>query len=665
MSAELLFFLSIFSIAAGGVLSLAVKPVMKAAVNVFFSAAAFLFFLYPLYKIFAMNGSVRASLTPNTLFGTVPIVIDPLSAFFVFIILLFTLLGSIYSAGYMGIYRNGGRSKMISGYYFFSSILALSMILVVTLQNIIAFSLAWELMSLSSFFLVIFDYEDAKNTRAGIYYLVSMHLCLAVIISGFLFLSSKTGDFTLVSFKKYFDNNKTMTDVLFLVFFAGFGIKAGFFPFHSWLPRAHPAAPGPVSAMMSGVMIKTGIYGILRMLTLTGAPSPAVSYIVLFSAILSCIFGSLYSMAQKDLKRSLAYCSIENIGIIGLGIGTGMLGMTFGNGLMATLGMTGALLHILNHALFKTQLFFAAGSVYRQTHTRDMEKLGGLAGSMPLTSSMYLTGSAAVSGLPPLNGFTSEFLIYMGLISGLSVFKPGTSIVLILLIAGLALTGALTLLGFTRSMSTVFLGTNRSTPPLKALETPLIMIIPQVLITLIMLFIGLFPRYAVDLLKPAVINLTGQALFGGSGRIIAVLASVSRIFLIFTGITALLWIVRVLLPGRKLERRAPSWGCAYPQTPRMQYTASSFSDPVLQVVSRAVGLKKEYVLPAGIFPGKSSIISGTEDILDRYVIEPGVKLINRVLGLFTWIQSGKTQNYLIYGLVFLLVALFLVMGAGL
>ena len=176
MSAGLLFFLSIFSIAAGGVLSIVVKPAMKAAVNIFFSAAAFLLFLYPAYDIFVMNGAVYASFTPNTLFGAVPFVIDPLSAFFVFIILLFTLLCSIYSAGYMGIYRGGpggGRSKMISGYYFFSSILALSMILVVTLQNIIAFSLAWELMSLSSFFLVIFDYEDDKNIRAGIYYLAT------------------------------------------------------------------------------------------------------------------------------------------------------------------------------------------------------------------------------------------------------------------------------------------------------------------------------------------------------------------------------------------------------------------------------------------------------------------------------------------------------------
>jgi len=288
-------------------------------------------------------------------------------------------------------------------------------LLVVVARNGVLFLMSWELMSLASFFLVTLEDEKESVRRAGWIYLIAMHLGTAFLLAMFLLLGQNAAslDFERLS------TAAAPSGVFFLLAVIGFGTKAGFIPMHVWLPEAHPAAPSHVSAVMSGVMIKTGIYGLLRILTLLGPPAAWWGWTLVAIGIVSGILGVLYALAQHDLKRLLAYHSVENIGIIALGLGIGVLGISYSNPMMAALGFTGGLLHVVNHALFKSLLFLGAGSVLHATGTGELDRLGGLLKRMPVTGTTFLIGAVAISGLPPLNGFVSEFLIYLGVIAGL------------------------------------------------------------------------------------------------------------------------------------------------------------------------------------------------------------------------------------------------------
>ena len=364
--------------------------------------------LIPASSVLLGKDSLGKAFYFNDLFGIVNFIIDPLSAFFIVVICVMSLVSVIYSNGYLKPYLE---SKNINSHLVFLPMLIASMLAVVTCQNALMFLICWEIMSLSSFFLVIFESNKKEVIKAGIKYLVFMHVSVLFIIMAFALLSIKAGSFDFMAFKDVLVNNKALANVVFLLAFVGFGTKAGFVPFHNWLPDAHPAAPSHVSAIMSGVMIKTGFYGILRGIQLIGIPSKTISFVVLTVAGISALYGILYAITQHDLKRFLAYSSIENVGVIGMGIGVGMLGMAYHNPAVALIGFAGGILHILNHSIFKELMFLTAGSVYLKSHTRDIEIMGGLIKSMPKTGLLFLIGSIAICGLPPFNGFISEFLI--------------------------------------------------------------------------------------------------------------------------------------------------------------------------------------------------------------------------------------------------------------
>jgi formate hydrogenlyase subunit 3/multisubunit Na+/H+ antiporter MnhD subunit len=298
---------------------------------------------------------------------------------------------------------------------------------VCSLSNSIAFLISWEIMALSAFFLVIFESYKPQTIKAGINYLLQSHVAILFLSVGFIWAAviSKTFDFEGIS---YFASHQkpVFSFLLVLLFLTGFGIKAGFVPLHNWLPHAHPAAPSHVSAMMSGVLIKIGIYGILRVLLLTPINYLAVGYFILIVSVLTGVFGVMQAIVQHNLKRLLAYHSVENIGIIGLGIGLGSIGMGYENKALAVIGFTGALLHTLNHSLFKSLLFFAAGNIHQSTHNMDIDRFGGLIKKMPHTALLFLLASLAICGLPPFNGFISEFIIYTGFFNGInSTGLPG------------------------------------------------------------------------------------------------------------------------------------------------------------------------------------------------------------------------------------------------
>ena len=447
----------------------------------------------PALKVLAKGGVLAQVFNFNNLFGSVCFQIDYLSAFFILIISVMSVVSVVYSKGYLKAYID----KSLDAHLIFFPVLVASMLAVVTCQNALMFLICWEIMSLSSFFLVIFENEKKEVIKAGISYLVFMHISVIFIMLAFSIISVKSGSFDFSSFANVLTGHKSLANLVFILSFIGFGTKAGFVPFHNWLPEAHPAAPSHVSAIMSGVMIKTGIYGILRVLSFLGTPSKMIAFVVFIISIVTALYGILYAISQNDIKKLLAYSSIENIGIIGTGIGIGMIGSAYNQPLVAVLGYAGCLLHILNHAVFKELLFLAAGSVYIKTHTRDIENLGALIKSMPGTAVLFLIGSVAICALPPLNGFISEFLIYMGMFRGLLVNNFFVFIVMLFGIASLALVGTMAILCFTKVFSVVFLGLPRSEASSNVTsDNSLSMILPMGFLSVLVVLIGIFSLFA-------------------------------------------------------------------------------------------------------------------------------------------------------------------------
>lgn len=620
-------------------------------VSVFAAVSAVLCSL-PALKVLLSGQSLTSAFDFNSIFGVVNFVIDPLSAFFILVISIMSFLAIVYSNGYLKKYIEKGKS--IDSHLIFLSSLIGSMLLVVTCQNALMFLICWEIMSLSSFFLVIFESEKKEILKAGIKYLVFMHISVIFIILAFAILSIKSSSMDFAAFSQILKNNTHLANIIFMLAFAGFGTKAGFVPFHNWLPDAHPSAPSHVSAVMSGVMIKTGIYGILRLLSLIVIPSKLISFGVLGISLISALYGVLYAVTQNDIKRFLAYCSIENIGIIGIGIGAGMIGLAYGNSIVALLGFSGAILHILNHSIFKELLFFAAGSVYTKTHTRNIEVLGGLLKAMPYTGILFLIGAVAICGLPPFNGFISEFLIYFGMLKGLSINNFFVIIGLLFTIAGLGFAGTMAMLGFTKAFSIMFLGMPRSEKAKEVKEySGCSMIPPMGILAVMMLLIGIFPQYVFKLLSKPVIVLSNSsvAIIGAPVEILQQIASFAALFLAFV-------IVLVVLKT-KFARKSQiheTWGCGYDRpNNHMQYSASSYASPFLSMLKPLFKKVFDIEKPKKLFPKSAHFNLQIDDIEEAYVINPLVKFDEWFLSKFEKMQSGNLQTYIKYGLIFLVI----------
>ncbi len=596
------------------------------------------------------------NLGKESIFNNINFVIDPLSAFFIIIILIMGILGLIYSKGYLKPYIEKGKS--INSHYLFYTALILSMLGVVTCQNALFFLVIWEIMSLSSFFLCIFENEEKEVLNAGIKYLIFMHISVLFLIIPFAILSIKTGGYNFESFSLVLKNNEALADIIFILFFVGFGIKAGFVPFHNWLPEAHPIAPSHISAIMSGVMIKTGIYGILRILMLSGGVTKFIAYFVLIIAVISALYGILYAVGQSDIKKMLAYSSIENIGIIGIGIGVGMLGLVYNHPMVAFLGFIGAIFHILNHSIFKNLLFFGAGAVYLKSHTKNMELLGGLIKKMPKTGILFLTGCIAICALPPFNGFIGEFLIYFGILKGLSINSFFNFLILIFAFAGLALVGTMALLCFTKAFSITFLGHQRSKYAENVKdESPHSIIMPMGILAVFALSVGLFPGFMFEvLITPVELLTNGLNEIQSVEEPLNILQIVSLVSAVLIILTALLAAVRYKL-NKKIES-APTWGCGYDkELKRAQYTGSSYVSPFLSMLKPLFKKVYDVEKPKKLFPKSAHFSMKIEDIEEAYVINPLLKFDEWFLSKFEKLQNGNLQTYLKYGLIFLLISI--------
>jgi len=583
----------------------------------------------------------------------VPVRMDALSAWFVLIVNFTCINGALYGIGYMKAYREQ-KSKLALHWPMFLLFQA-SMLWVCMLQHGLAFLIAWEVMSLSSLMLVMFEHQKKEALKAGLNYLVQMHVGVVLLTAALIWVYVSKGSFDFSAIGSFFKENSSIW--LFLLFFGGFGIKAGFIPLHSWLPHAHPAAPSHVSGVMSGVIVKLGIYGILRVVLMLEGNWLHIGCSLLVLSMATGLYGILNAAMRRDFKMMLAYCTIENIGLIGAGIGLFLIGKGTDNPTLATIGLAAALLHTLNHSLYKSLLFFSTGSVYQQTHTRDMDKLGGLIGRMPQTAFFFLMGALAIGGLPPLNGFVSEFLLYSGFVAGMKTSSFYLSTLMMLSLAGLAIIGGISLLVFTKSFGVIFLGNPRQPLPHVPKEVPLVMRLPQYLIVAVMLAIGLFPQYFLNW-ATNLAGLTGHTPDTvASAFLNSTMVNIGRYSLVFLVLLLPVFFIRNINMVSRPSAIITTWGCGYvAPNSRMQYTGKSFSKTLGKLLGFLVGEKKQYeeIAPEEIFPKERRYSSHYADFFEKSVIEKLTKPLLAGMNYFEFIQNGRIQYYVLYGVLFIL-----------
>ena len=594
-----------------------------------------------------LDGASFSVAVPWGAYGSLSLGVDPLSAFFLLPILGLSALAAVYGAEYLQPRREGG---LVGLPWFWFDLLVASMVGVVLARNALVFLVAWEVMSLASFFLVVHEHEQDSVREAGWIYLVATHLGTAFLVVLFLSMGHAGGSLEFSDLGRAAALAAASASGWFLLAVVGFGTKAGFVPFHVWLPEAHPAAPSHVSAVMSGVMIKTGIYGLVRLVSLLGAPPLWWGWLLVGVGVTSGVLGVLFALAQHDLKRLLAYHSVENIGIIALGLGLGLLGVSTANPFLAAVGFAGGLLHVANHAVFKGLLFLAAGAVRHATGTLDLERLGGLSKRMPRTALAFLVGSAAICGLPPLNGFASEFLVYVGAFHGAT--RVGAEVVApaLAVLAGLALIGGLAAACFAKAYGVVFLGEPRT--GFAAHDPGLRMQLAMVALGAACLALGLGAPFVLPALAPVVAIVSGSAPAAAVASLAPptgwlATASVASLGLLAL-VAGLALVRRRLLKGRDV-RQAVTWDCGYvAPTARMQYTASSFAQPLLRVFRAALGTREHGSASATLFPAGASLETHTPDVAREKLFHPLYQGLTDLVARLRALQQGRVQVYVLY-----------------
>lgn len=608
-----------------------------------------------------LKGSVKTISFPWSVIGdTFSLRIDPLSLFFLIVLFSVSMAIGIYARSYINHSCHGG--KGVSYFWFLFNTLISSIGLVVVAGNAIVFLMAWEIMSISSYFLVTFHDEDDEVNRAGIIYIITMQIGVVCLLILFAFLGAVSGSFEFSVIEKCTGNFKEMASFLFIVALIGFGTKAGVVPLHVWLPEAHPAAPTPVSALMSAVMIKTGIYGLLRVLMFLGAPPLWWGILLIVVGIVSGIFGILLALVQNDIKKILAYSSIENIGIIILGIGIGMVGISQGIPLLIVMGFAGGILHVLNHSLFKSLLFLGAGVVVENSGSRDINLMGGFLKRIPFSGITFLIGSIAICALPPLNGFIGEFLIYLGGFD-LLLSSPKNIALAVVVIVSLGIIGVLASACFAKVFGIVFLGNKRAVDNDEKIKFPEngFLVGSLIFLTLMCMSISLFCPFVIGCLSGIVNCVSGMPILDidyNFSNLKLYLLGVVYSILLFVGVLAVLLLIRAgILKYRKVEQSV-TWDCAYvAPCYRMQYTGSSFVQIINDFLILILGKKSKKLEPKGFFPNKLSVDVDSTDIFWVRLYKPAYKFLCFITLKLRIIQQGHVHVYVLYIVMTLLLLL--------
>jgi hydrogenase-4 component B len=495
-------------------------------------------------------------LTPTFQFS---FMVDRLAAFFLALISVVSTAVAIYSFHYV---EHGEHNRRKNLTVAFMNIFIFSMLLVVASFSMFSFLFFWEIMALSSFLLVMTEFEKPETQKAGIYYFVMTHLSTLFLLFAFLFIYLQTGTFDMMAIRA----DPLIASVAFVFLFLGFGIKAGIIPFHKWLPYAHPASPSNISALMSGVMIKVAIYGLVRFILLL----PMETWwgmLILIMGTVSAALGVIYALKEHDIKRLLAYHSIENIGIILIGVGLYVVFAVAGLQALAFLALAGALFHTFNHAIFKSLLFLTSGSVVNETGTRNIEEMGGLIKRMPKTALLFLIGAVSISALPPFNGFVSELMIFQAFFQSTALANPFLEVLLIIALAVFALTSALAAACFVKAFGITFLALPRSHEAREAKESSTFMLVGPAILAVLCIVFGVF----------------SLQIFGLLGYVLP-LPNMLFIGAVLGGFYAFAFFAMREIASRR-ERIVETWGCGIlSQNSKMEYTASGFSEPIVTIL---------------------------------------------------------------------------------
>lgn len=599
--------------------------------------------------------------------GGVALGMDRTSAFFVLVIAVGAIPAALYSIGYTRDYE-GKHSLAAAGAAL--NLFLVAMVLVTLARNVLTFLALWEAMSLASYFLVMTENDKQETQSAGLIYLAMTHGGFALLLIGFLLLSKATGT---MNFAEWSQHASTLDgferSLIFVLLALGFGSKAGVVPLHIWLPRAHPAAPSHVSALMSGVMIKLGIYGLVRVgFEWLGIGPAWWGGAVLALGALSAVVGILYAMIENDLKRLLAYSSVENIGIILLGVGGAMLFHSFGLASLAALALFAALIHTLNHTAFKGLLFLGAGAILHATHTRNIEELGGLIKRMPQTAALFLVGAMATAALPPFNGFVSEWLTFQALLLSFQIPDVTVNLAFAIAIAALALTAGLAAAAFVKAFGISFLALPRSEHAASAHEVDGWMRGGMALLAVMCLLLGVAPFVALQPLSNVTTEIIGTpaALVFDWNLVQAnnTFAAVSPLWIalgLAIGMALIPLVLRVL--GANTRRRYyETWGCGRAvQTARFEYTATAFANPfkrVFGILYRPVRkLDIEFHPESRFFVRTIHYRNQARSLVEETLYRPVLRAVNWLAREARVIQSGNVHTYLLYIFVGLIVLL--------
>ncbi|HAZ28675.1 MAG TPA: hydrogenase 4 subunit B [Candidatus Magasanikbacteria bacterium] len=666
------FLLSLFAMGAAGSLCFKKRDTLANGWQNFFAIIGSLWgIIFSIGAFFVTRGisfAATSSVFPLLSFS---FHIDKLSAFFIFVISLITLFCSIYGIGYI---KHFYKKYNIGALGFFYHLFIAGMLMVVTASNGLFFLVAWEIMAIASYFLVVYDHNDNDTVKAGSLYLIMTYAGTSCIILSLLLLYAYTGSFDFAAITSSVALIPvSVKNAIFVLSLIGFGAKAGIIPFHIWLPAAHPAAPSHVSALMSGVMIKTGIYMMIRMFMDILEPAPLWwGLTVLIIGSVSALLGVLYALTEHDIKKLLAYHSIENIGIILLGLGSAMVFASVGNTPLALFGLGAALFHTVNHAVFKSLLFLSAGSIINQTHTRNMEEYGGLIKYMPLTAFFFLIGSMAISALPPFNGFFSEWMTFQVLLQGILSAEIVVKSIFVLATGALALTGGLALACFVKAFGVTFLARPRNSDVPRARESSWPLRAGMGALATVCLLFGIFSGYLAPLLAR-----TGASSFlasantapsaasallapNGFGSVSGPVFFILFVFILLCVIAAAKYIVN---KKQKINIGA-TWDCGANLTPRTEITATGFARSIVCIFSGILkpSLQHEiqYHDAHTRYVPKSRIVNlRMRDVYQSYFYVPLIQFITALSLRIKAIQSGNINMYVLYIFIAVVTALFL------
>jgi len=580
--------------------------------------------------------------------------IDAISVIFLLPIFLVPALGSVYGLTYWKQAEHIHNGQTLRLFY---GLITASMAAVTIAANSILFLVVWEIMALSAFFLITTEDEDRAVREAGWLYLIATHTATLCLFALFALLRNATGSFALVALPD--SAGPGIGTAILLLAIIGFGLKAGLMPLHVWLPDAHAKAPSHVSALMSGVLIKIGIYGLVRICSLLPNPPLWWGGLLLAAGTISGVLGVAFAVGQHDLKRLLAYHSVENIGIITMGLGLAMVGRSLHRADCVALGLAGALLHVWNHGLFKSVLFLSAGAVIHATHTREMDQLGGLAKIMPRTALCFAAGAVAICGLPPLNGFVSELLIYLGLFRALGIGHEAGWAGVAFAPPALALIGALAVACFVKAFGAVFLGAARSEHAAHAHEVGPNMTGPMLLLVGCCLLIGLAPLLVAPVFERGVYAWSPD--LATDAISLATLAPLG-----WVSVAGLALIVMIVVAGLVLAQRlrhcgtvsSSTWDCGYAApTARMQYTSSSFAQMLVGCFAWVLRPRVHAPSEQALFSRPTQFRSHVPDIVLDGALRPSFRFGAKITSSFRFLQAGSIHAYLFYIVVFLILLL--------